>query len=194
MTAPLRDPRPPRLVPARCWRRRGSRTRRRSWRRRVRRSVRDWVVDVRLFLTSMLAGALFLLPLPYALTGIPHLGVRGRRCHGRGLLLVAVATAALPGRGGGAHRDLGSVSIFSGIAIGVALFTVAIHRRWGTALAVFVLTRLLAVFLLTRPEAFSIGEKSSFWFASEPRHRDQRGDAGVGDVRAGPPPVGAVPA
>jgi signal transduction histidine kinase len=105
-------------------------------RRRVRRSVRDWVVDVLVFVAALLLGVGAVgialaepTPPPDPLVAVDV--VTGTiAC----LLLwlrrrwpVGVALAVIV---------IGTLSDMAGAAVLIALFTVAVHRRWPTVLAV----------------------------------------------------------
>jgi signal transduction histidine kinase len=120
--------------------------------RRVRRSVRDWVVDVTAFLGALLVGAAIVVdaagqataPSDALIAADVVAGVLGcaalwwRR---RWPVGVAVALAVL-----------GGFSEMVTVAALVALFTVAVHRRWPTVLAVSLLNLLsLAVYTIVRP-------------------------------------------
>jgi signal transduction histidine kinase len=119
---------------------------------RVRRSVRDWVVDVTAFLGCMLLGAAIVAdaagqattPSDALIAADVVLGTLGcvalwwRR---RWPVEVAVALAVI-----------GSFSEWVTAAALFALFTVAVHRRWPAVLAVSVLNMLsLVVFAVVRP-------------------------------------------
>lgn len=121
-------------------------------RRRVRRSVRDWVVDVSVFLAALLSGAVFvgialaqpapppdpLVALDVAAGTLACLALWLRR---RWPVGVALAVAAV-----GAFSDM------SGLAVLVALFTVAVHRRWPTVAGVAAANVVsLTVYVLLRP-------------------------------------------
>ncbi len=105
-------------------------------RRPVRRSVRDWVVDVALFVAAIGLGLLFLIdsaarPEPLAVAVVFADAVVGTI----GCLLLwgrrrrPVVVAVLLGL-------IGAFSAMSGVAVLIALFTVAVHRTWRTVLLV----------------------------------------------------------
>jgi signal transduction histidine kinase len=123
-------------------------------RRPVRRSVRDWVVDVAVFVLCLLAGAfavgvalLETPPPPDPLIAadvvagvLACLALWLRR---RWPVGVAVALAVVS-----------SFSDMAALAVLVSLFTVAVHRRWPTVVAVAGLNLVsLAVYLVVRPVA-----------------------------------------
>lgn len=103
---------------------------------RVRRSVRDWLVDVALFLSAVGLGLLLLLESTYreqppsdgVLAADLLLGLLGclvlwgRRRHPVGLAVVLAVLSAF--------------SATVGVACLIALFTVAVHRTWRTVLLV----------------------------------------------------------
>jgi signal transduction histidine kinase len=105
-------------------------------RRRVRRSVRDWVVDVLVFVAALLLGVGAVgialaepTPPPDPLVAVDVvtgtiacllLWLRRRWPVGVALAVIVV----------------GTVSDMAGAAVLIALFTVAVHRRWPTVLAV----------------------------------------------------------
>ncbi|WP_448612717.1 histidine kinase [Modestobacter sp. URMC 112] len=107
-----------------------------SPRRRVRRSVRDWVVDVTVFLAALLFGAVAVgvalsepTPPPDPLVAADvlfgTLGCLALWLRRRWPVGVAVALVLV-----------GTFSDMSGGAVLVSLFTVAVHRRWPALLAV----------------------------------------------------------
>ncbi|MGY2066315.1 response regulator [Blastococcus sp. SYSU DS0619] len=121
--------------------------------RRVRRSVRDWVVDVSLFLLSLGLGLLFiaeaasrrdpppdLLLLADLVAGtLACLLLWGRRRWPVGVALVLAA--------------IGTFSDMAAIAVMTALFTVAVHRTWRTVAAVAAANlAALAVYVQLRPD------------------------------------------
>jgi signal transduction histidine kinase len=121
-------------------------------RRRVRRSVRDWVVDVVVFLAALLCGTVFVgvalaepSPPPDALVlldvvagTLACLALWLRRRWPVGVAL-AVTVA-------------GTFSDMAGLAVLIALFTVAVHRRWPTVLAVAAASLVsLLGYVLLRP-------------------------------------------
>jgi signal transduction histidine kinase len=120
--------------------------------RRVRRSVRDWVVDVTAFLGALLVGAAIVVDAAGQATAPPDaliaadvvagvLGCAALWWRRRWPVGVAVALAVL-----------GGFSEMVTVAALVALFTVAVHRRWPTVLAVSLLNLLsLAVYTIVRP-------------------------------------------
>ncbi|SDE53837.1 Signal transduction histidine kinase [Blastococcus fimeti] len=115
-------------------------------RRPVRRSVRDWIVDVTVFLAAVGLGLLLLLEstvrpdppsdgllatdLLVGAVGCLLLWARRRRP-----VAVAVGTALI-----------GAFSATAGVAVLIALFTVAVHRTWRTVLLVAALN--IATFLV----------------------------------------------
>ena len=105
-------------------------------RRPVRRSVRDWVVDVALFVTALGLGVLLLFestarpepPSDELLFADLVLGVAGcLLLWGRRRWPVAVAVVL---------AVVGAVSATAGIAVLYSLFTVAVHRTWRTVVLV----------------------------------------------------------
>ncbi|MGY1840613.1 MULTISPECIES: sensor histidine kinase [unclassified Modestobacter] len=121
--------------------------------RRVRRSVRDWVVDLTVFVVSVLAGLVLLgsalsrpVPPPDDLlladlvlgsVGCAALWLRRRWPVGVAIFLALLA----------------SFSDMSAAACLFALFTVAVHRRWPTVAAVTVVSLAsFAVYVTVRPD------------------------------------------
>jgi DNA-binding NarL/FixJ family response regulator len=122
-------------------------------RRRVRRTVRDWVVDVTLFLAAVAVGVLLLgealsrpVPPPDQLLffdlvagSLGCLLLWGRRRWPVGVAVVLALIASF--------SDMG------GVACLIALFTVAVHRSWRTVLAVAALNLVsLAFYVHWRPD------------------------------------------
>jgi signal transduction histidine kinase len=121
--------------------------------RRVRRSVRDWVVDVALFLIAVVAGLLAfaeaanrpepppdgLLLLDLVVGSLACLLLWGRRRWPVAVALVLVVP--------GAFSDM------AGFAVLISLFTVAVHRTWQPVLVVTTANLAsLAVYLQLRPD------------------------------------------
>ncbi|MBY3553568.1 sensor histidine kinase [Modestobacter lapidis] len=121
-------------------------------RRRVRRSVRDWAVDVGAFLASLLCGLVFvgialsepsppsdpLVALDVVAGTLACLALWLRRRWPVGVAL-AVAVA-------------GSFSDMAGLAVLITLFTVAVHRRWPTVVVVAAANLVsLTGYVLVRP-------------------------------------------
>ncbi|MEU2350672.1 histidine kinase [Modestobacter sp. NPDC049651] len=120
---------------------------------RVRRSVRDWAVDVGIFLVSLLDGLVLLgtaasNPSPPAdgllfadlVAGVVACTALWARRRWPVALALVLALA-------------GAFSDTAGIAVLVSLFTVAVHRRWPTVLLVSgVNLASFAVYVVVRPD------------------------------------------
>ncbi|MGY2003775.1 DUF7134 domain-containing protein [Blastococcus sp. SYSU DS1024] len=121
--------------------------------RRVRRSVRDWVVDISLFLLSLGLGLIFLAeaanrrdPPPDALLladlvagTLACLLLWGRRRWPVGVALVLAAI--------GTFSDMAAIAVLTG------LFTVAVHRTWQTVVVVAAANfAALSVYVRLRPD------------------------------------------
>jgi signal transduction histidine kinase len=104
--------------------------------RRVRRSVRDWVVDVGVFLFALGFGAIAVAVALSAPTPPPDpLVVVDVVCGTLGCLALWLRRRWPVGAALGLVV-VGTFSDLAGAAVLIALFTVAVHRRWPTVLAV----------------------------------------------------------
>ena len=123
-----------------------------SPRRRVRRSVRDWVVDVSVFVLALVFGAVAVgialsdpVPPPDPLVAadvvLGALGCLALWLRRRWPVGVAVGLVLV-----------GTFSDMVAAAVLIGLFTVAVHRRWPTVLTVGLLNvASFAVYVLVRP-------------------------------------------
>jgi signal transduction histidine kinase len=121
-------------------------------RHRVRRSVRDWFVDIAAVLLSLLVGAVFVgvalvdAPTPPDLLVAADVVVGVLAClalwlRRRWPVGVALALACA-----------GTFSDMAALAVLIALFTVAVHRRWQTVVGVAAVHLVsLAAYLVVRP-------------------------------------------
>ena len=124
----------------------------RSPRRRVRRSVRDWVVDVLLFAVALGSGTIAVGIALAGPTRPPDAMVAVDVVTGVVACLLLWLRRRWPVGVAVAVIVVGALSDMAGAAVLIALFTVAVHRRWPTVLAVAAAgLASFGVYVLVRP-------------------------------------------